>query len=71
MNYVGEEDWGATSTGVLAHYAISRSAIGLDDVVVLLQNGDRLHVSKVFGRPKAVLCVVCPPVDGAENAGVH
>ena len=29
-NYVGEEDWGATSTGVLMWYSISKNVLGLD-----------------------------------------
>eukprot|EP01062_Namystynia_karyoxenos_P012325 TRINITY_DN1442_c0_g2_i2.p1 TRINITY_DN1442_c0_g2~~TRINITY_DN1442_c0_g2_i2.p1 ORF type:complete len:3758 (+),score=972.48 TRINITY_DN1442_c0_g2_i2:1382-11275(+) len=59
-NYVGEEDWAATTTGVLGNFNIARTAIGLDDVVFQLREppGARLHVSKVFGR-QGVVCSVC------------
>lgn len=49
-NYVGEEDWAATSTGTLASLPVSRTAVGLDDVVFQLQCGDVLHVQKVNGN---------------------
>eukprot|EP00666_Eupelagonemidae_sp_cell4sb_P013296 gene13296-1593_t len=46
-NYVGEEDWAATSTGVLGTVNISRKAIGLDDVVLQLDDGRYLRVSTI------------------------
>eukprot|EP01062_Namystynia_karyoxenos_P065806 TRINITY_DN597_c0_g1_i6.p1 TRINITY_DN597_c0_g1~~TRINITY_DN597_c0_g1_i6.p1 ORF type:complete len:3195 (+),score=390.32 TRINITY_DN597_c0_g1_i6:80-9664(+) len=49
INYVGEEDWAATSTGALGNFSISGTALGLDDVVLLLQDGKYLHVSRVIG----------------------
>lgn len=52
-NYVGEEDWAATSTGVLGAYEISRKAIGLCDVALVLHDGSSLRVSRVDG-PKRV-----------------
>eukprot|EP01065_Artemidia_motanka_P043402 TRINITY_DN6011_c0_g1_i1.p1 TRINITY_DN6011_c0_g1~~TRINITY_DN6011_c0_g1_i1.p1 ORF type:complete len:2888 (+),score=672.46 TRINITY_DN6011_c0_g1_i1:991-8664(+) len=57
-NYVGEEDWAATSTGSLASFSICRSAIGLDDVVLQLQDSQMLYVHKIFGAA-GFLCTVC------------
>lgn len=57
INYVGEEDWAATSTGALGSFMISRTAIGMDDVVFQLQSGQMLHVSKVCGDT-GLLCTV-------------
>eukprot|EP01062_Namystynia_karyoxenos_P031402 TRINITY_DN232_c0_g3_i1.p1 TRINITY_DN232_c0_g3~~TRINITY_DN232_c0_g3_i1.p1 ORF type:complete len:3247 (+),score=420.30 TRINITY_DN232_c0_g3_i1:94-9741(+) len=50
INYVGEEDWAATSTGALGCFSISSATIGLDDVVLLLQDGSFLHVSRLLGQ---------------------
>eukprot|EP01062_Namystynia_karyoxenos_P082611 TRINITY_DN9333_c0_g2_i1.p1 TRINITY_DN9333_c0_g2~~TRINITY_DN9333_c0_g2_i1.p1 ORF type:complete len:2476 (+),score=892.90 TRINITY_DN9333_c0_g2_i1:497-7429(+) len=56
-SYVGEEDWAATSTGALGSFSVSRSAIGLDDVVLQLQDGGMLYVHKIFGAV-GFLCTV-------------
>eukprot|EP00665_Eupelagonemidae_sp_cell47_P014138 gene14138-biopygen2750 len=56
LNYVGEEDWAATSTGTLGAYSVARAALGLDTVVFQLQNGHMLHVSKVDGAV-GVVCI--------------
>ena len=55
-NYVGEEDWAATSTGVLGALTISHKAVGVDDVTILLDTGGLLNVSKVDGPSGGVLC---------------
>eukprot|EP00662_Eupelagonemidae_sp_cell21_P057195 gene57195-biopygen115017 len=46
-NYVGEEDWGATTTGVLGDLNIAGNALGLDDVMILTESHGwiRLHRS--------------------------
>eukprot|EP01062_Namystynia_karyoxenos_P082614 TRINITY_DN9333_c0_g3_i1.p1 TRINITY_DN9333_c0_g3~~TRINITY_DN9333_c0_g3_i1.p1 ORF type:complete len:2819 (+),score=877.20 TRINITY_DN9333_c0_g3_i1:94-8457(+) len=67
-NYVGEEDWAATSTGVLGSFAVAHKAIGLDDVVMQLESGMQLRIFKVDGAEnKGLLCAQEPQWSSGDD----
>eukprot|EP01062_Namystynia_karyoxenos_P078064 TRINITY_DN7985_c0_g1_i1.p1 TRINITY_DN7985_c0_g1~~TRINITY_DN7985_c0_g1_i1.p1 ORF type:complete len:1533 (+),score=474.30 TRINITY_DN7985_c0_g1_i1:4014-8612(+) len=54
-----EEDWAATSTGVLGTFGISAKAVGLHDVVLELASGKKLCVSRLDAEGEGgIICSI-------------
>eukprot|EP01062_Namystynia_karyoxenos_P042007 TRINITY_DN30671_c0_g1_i1.p1 TRINITY_DN30671_c0_g1~~TRINITY_DN30671_c0_g1_i1.p1 ORF type:complete len:2687 (+),score=782.45 TRINITY_DN30671_c0_g1_i1:64-8061(+) len=67
--WTAEADLAATSTAVLGHLGVSGTAVGLDDVVLQLANGNKLRVARLDGL--AAHGVVCAVEDAAQGTTTY